>query len=57
MAEGEPREMFSLAQTLLIQIIKSKIILPNLKYQFKNKYPPLGKNFTKGYQSVVTHVL
>jgi hypothetical protein len=37
-------------------IIKSKIFLPNLKYQFQNKYPPLAKNFTKGYQSVFTHV-
>jgi hypothetical protein len=27
---------------------------PNLKYQLKNKYPPLAKNFTKGYRSVVT---
>jgi hypothetical protein len=36
---------------------KSKIWLPNLKYQLKNKYPPLAKNFTKGNHSVVTHVL
>jgi hypothetical protein len=38
-------------------IKKSKIWLPNLKYQLKNEYPPLAKNFTKGYHSVVTHVL
>jgi hypothetical protein len=37
-------------------IKKSQIWLPNLKYEFKNKYPPLAKNFTKGYHSV-THVL
>jgi hypothetical protein len=36
-------------------IKKSKhFIKPNLKYQLKNKYPPLAKNVTKGYQSVVT---
>jgi hypothetical protein len=29
-------------------IKKSKIWLPNLKYQLKNKYPPLAKNVTKG---------
>jgi hypothetical protein len=33
------------------------MFLPNLKYQLKNKYPPLAKNFTKGYHSIVTHVL
>jgi hypothetical protein len=38
-------------------IKKSKKISPNLKYQFKNKYQPLSKNLTKGYRSVVTHVL
>jgi hypothetical protein len=38
-------------------IIKWKISLPNLEYQFQNKYPPLTKNFTKRYQSVVTRVL
>ena len=39
-------------------IIKSqKCILSNLKYQLKNKYPPVTKNFTKGYHSVVIHVL
>jgi hypothetical protein len=32
-------------------------MLANLKYQLKNKYPPLAKNFTKIYHSVVTHVL
>jgi hypothetical protein len=36
---------------------KLKIWLPNLKYQLKNKYPPLAKNFTRGYHSVVTYVL
>ena len=25
-----------------------KKFLPNFKYQLKNKYPPLPKNFTKG---------
>jgi hypothetical protein len=30
---------------------------PNNKYQLKNKYPPLAKNVTNGYRSVVTHVL
>jgi hypothetical protein len=38
-------------------IKKSKYVLPNHKYQLKNKYPPLAKNFTKGYCLVVTHVL
>jgi hypothetical protein len=38
-------------------IKKSKIWLPKLKYQFKNNYPPLAKNLTKGYHSVVIHVL
>ena len=38
------------------QKVKKKC-LPNLKYQLKNKYPSLAKNFTKGYHSVVTHVL
>jgi hypothetical protein len=33
------------------------MVLPTLKYQLKNKYPPLAKTFTKGYHSVVTHVL
>jgi hypothetical protein len=32
---------------------KSKNILLNLKYQLKNKYPSLVKNFTKGYHSAV----
>jgi hypothetical protein len=27
------------------------------KDRLRNKYPPLAKNFTKGYHSVVTHVL
>jgi hypothetical protein len=38
-------------------IKKSRIWLPNLKYELKNKYPPLAKYFTKGYRSVVTYVL
>jgi hypothetical protein len=38
-------------------IKKTKKISPNLKYQSQNKYPPLVKNFTKEYNSVVTHVL
>jgi hypothetical protein len=38
-------------------IKKTKIWLPNLKYQLKNKDPPLAKNVTKRYHSVVTHVL
>jgi hypothetical protein len=52
------REMFFARKLLLTQPSKSQNIwLPNLKYQLKNKYPPLTKNVTKGYQSVVTHVL
>jgi hypothetical protein len=52
------REMFFVAKILLTQPLKrSKIWLPNLKYQLKNKYPPLAKNFTKGWHSVVTYVL
>ena len=50
------REMFFVAKILLTQPLKkSKILLPNLKYQLKNKYPPLAKNFTKGCHSVVTY--
>jgi hypothetical protein len=50
--------MFFLIKILLMQPLKSeKTFLPNLKYQLKNKYPSLAKNFTKGYHSVVTHVL
>ena len=50
--------MFFVAKILLTQQLKSQNIwLPNLKYQLKNKYPPLAKNFTKEYQSVVTYVL
>jgi hypothetical protein len=52
------REMFFVAKILLTQPLKkSKIWLSNLKYQLKNKYPPLAKNFTKGWHSVVTYVL
>jgi hypothetical protein len=50
--------MLFLVKCLLIQPLKSqKLFLPNLKYQWKNKYPPLAKNYTKGYHSVLTHVL
>ena len=56
MLGGYRREMFFVAKFLLTQPLKSQK-LPNLKYQLKNKYPPLAKNFTKGYHSVVTHVL
>jgi hypothetical protein len=46
------REMFFLANIWLIQPLKV-----NLKYQLKYKYPPLAKDVTRGYYSVVTHVL
>jgi hypothetical protein len=50
--------MFFAGKILLTQPSTSQNIwLPNFKYQLKNKYPPLTKNVTKGYQSVVTHVL
>ena len=42
------REIF-FAKSLLIQS-------SNLKYQLKNKYPHLTKNFTKRYHSVLTHI-
>ena len=38
-------------------IKKTKKFFFNLKYQLKNKYPPLTENLTKGYHSVVPHVL
>jgi hypothetical protein len=38
-------------------IKKSAFFLTNLKYQLKNIYPPLAKNFTKGYHAVVTYFL
>jgi hypothetical protein len=44
------REMFFLPNVLLIQPLKSvKKFLPNLKYQLRNKYPPLvwSKTFQK----------
>jgi hypothetical protein len=48
----------NLVKRLLIQPLKGqKFILSNLKYQLKNKYPPVTKNFTKGYHSGVTHIL
>jgi hypothetical protein len=31
---------------------KVDIVLPNLKYQLKNKYLPLAKSFTKGYDII-----
>ena len=44
------REMFFLVKYFSDPTIKkSKNVLPNLKYQLENKYPPLAKNFTKGY--------
>jgi hypothetical protein len=52
--------MFFVANILLTQSLKSQKFdypIPNLKYQLKNKYQPLAKNFTKGYHSVVTLVL
>jgi hypothetical protein len=50
--------MYFLVKRFLIQPLKGqKFILSNLKYQLKNKYPPVTKNFTKGYHSVVIHVL
>jgi hypothetical protein len=50
--------MFFLVKILLIQPIKSpKKFLLNPKYQLKSKYPSPAKTFTKGYHSVVTHVL
>jgi hypothetical protein len=43
---------------LLIQLLKKlKYFVPNLENQLKNKYPPLGKNVTEGYHSLVTHVI
>jgi hypothetical protein len=55
--DGTEEKWFFLVNILLIQPLKSKNNLPSLKYQLKNKYPPLAKNFTNGYRSVVTHVL
>ena len=46
------REMF-----FLINFFSQNDFLPNLKYQLKNKHPPLAKKFTKRYHSVFTHVL
>ena len=56
---GHPRkEIFFLVKILPIQPLKrQKQFSPNLKYQSQNNYPPLVKNFTKEYNSVVTHVL
>jgi hypothetical protein len=57
-ASKHRREMFFFVTILLIQPSKSQnIFLTNLKYQLKNKYPPLAKNVTKGYHSVITHAL
>jgi hypothetical protein len=49
--------MFFLVRILRCNDWKVENILPNLNYQLKNKCPPLAKNCTKGYHSVVTHVL
>jgi hypothetical protein len=58
MAGVAPKRNVFLGKNLPYPTIKkSKIFLPKLKYQLKNKYPPLAKTFTKGYHSVVTHVL
>jgi hypothetical protein len=44
------RGMFFLLTILLIRPLKIKNkVLPNLKYQLKNKYAPQAKNFTKRY--------
>jgi hypothetical protein len=49
--------MFFLVNILLIQPLKShKIFLPNLKYQLKNKYPPLAKNFIKKDTIQLSHM-
>jgi hypothetical protein len=50
MSGGEIEEkcFSSVVKMLLIQPLKSqKIILPNLKYQLKNKHPPLPKTLQK----------
>ena len=55
---GGPKENVFLGKNFADPTIKkSKTFLLNFKYNFKNKYPPLTKNFTKGYHSVVTHVI
>ena len=55
---NEYKLMFLLEKILLTQPLKSQhFFLPNLRYQLENKYPPVAKNVTKGYRSVVTHVL
>jgi hypothetical protein len=50
------REIFFLVKILLIQP-KSNIFYPTSNINLKIEYPPLTKNITKGYNSVVTHVL
>jgi hypothetical protein len=54
---GIPKRNVLLIKTFADPTGKSKHFLPNFKYQLKNKYPPLPKNATKGYHSVVTDVL
>jgi hypothetical protein len=57
---GGTEDNFFLTSNFADPTIKKskKHFLPNLKYQLKNKYiPALGKNFTKRYHSVVTHIL
>ena len=58
MAEGawHRREMFFLVKILLIQPLKTIFTQPQISINITNKYPPLAKNVTKGYHSVVTHV-
>jgi hypothetical protein len=52
-----PKKCFSWQNFADPTFKKSKIRFLNLKYQLKYKYPPLAKNFTNGYHSIVTHVL
>jgi hypothetical protein len=52
------RGMVFFGKTFADPTIKKSInALANRKYQLKNKYPSLDKNFAKGYRSVVAHVL
>jgi hypothetical protein len=37
-------------------IKKTKSFLSNLEYDFKNKYQPLAKNFTKGDTVQLSHL-
>jgi hypothetical protein len=47
-------EMFFVVNILLIQALTFDYPTSNINLK---KYPPLGKNVTKGYHSVVTRVL